>query len=203
MTVTDNSGYQRQESQLAPRKVRDILAFVDRLWTYFHAIIFGLLAQPSKVRFVLNWKDIDAYIRFVSGPHIGRHPDSPPLHLVMSAEREARREIHQMVRRQGMSMSQAMSTVCSTSSVWQWHFFQPWQDLKHSQMLSQQQQGLPRASAGRSPQVVGAKGKNKGKYGHVGKGIGNAIAGQMAAGAGNATNASKDRWGQRGCQGQR
>ena len=107
-----------------------------RLWTYFHAVIYALLACTHKLRFVLKWQDIDDYINFVTGPYIGRHPSGPPLHLVISAERESRRAIHHSVRRQARSMSQAMTDVQGNTALWNWHFFQPWQEWQNKQLMS-------------------------------------------------------------------
>ena len=52
--VTDAQGYHRTEQQLRPKKIFDLWQFVDRLWTYFHALLHGLLACPSKTRFMLS-----------------------------------------------------------------------------------------------------------------------------------------------------
>ena len=73
----------------------------------------------------MTWNDVDEYVNFITGEHIGRHPGNPPLVLVISAEREARRQMHQRVRRLGESMSQAMLKVREDTSMWNWHFFQP------------------------------------------------------------------------------
>ena len=105
---------EEEEERAAPTTRRQL----ERLHLVFrNTLLMCLAAFPQFPQFNLKKEDLDAFYDWFYGPAMGGRRPAPPEHTLLMAERNAWREVHELMHT-GMHLKQALEQVRNDSLFW-------------------------------------------------------------------------------------
>ena len=117
-TQEDHSGWLEKEEEEEERAAPTTRRQLERLHLVFrNTLLMCLAAFPQFPQFNLTKEDLDSFYDWFYGPELGGRRPSPPEQTLLMAERNAWREVHELMHG-GMYLKEALDKVQNNSLFW-------------------------------------------------------------------------------------